>query len=195
MNERKIILVDMDSTIVDMLPSWLAEYNELTGDDLKIEELTTWHTHDHARHGHRIYEPLQRAGFFVNLSPMPGAIEALCHMHERGHDIVIASASAFPLSFTEKVLWIHEHLPWIPQNNIALFGRKELIRGDVLIDDGPHNAVAYSKAFPEAAIAGILHPYNEAYWEHFALLAGDWRTPAKAWKLIETCVLECLEEE
>jgi 5'(3')-deoxyribonucleotidase len=193
MSEKKVILIDMDSTIVDMFPNWLGEYNELTGDNLKVEDLTTWHTHNHARHGHRIYEPLRRSGFFTSLEPMPGAIEALRHMHEHGHDIVITSAAAFPLNFSEKVLWIHENLPWVPHVNIALFGRKELISGDVFIDDGPHNAAAYIKAHPKAFITGILHPYNEKSHRFFTLLAHDWKNPAKAWKTIEDCVLEHLE--
>ena len=190
--QRMTILVDMDSTVVEIFERWLREYNETTGDNLAVEELTTWHTHDHARHGRRIYEPLHRKGFFRNLPPIPGAIEAL-EVLAREHDVIMTSAALFPSNFTEKVEWVRENLPFLPEENVALVNRKYLLRGAVLIDDGPHIAELFRKANPTAFIAGIEHPYNVAAREFFDVLAPSWRHPVKAWNQILEGTLQYIE--
>ncbi len=191
MAEPKTILVDMDSTLVDMLPMWLGAYNMLTGDNLRIEDLKTWNTHDHARHGRRVYEPLNIPGFFENLPPMDGAIEAMQEFHRQGHVIVIASAAISSAHYTEKVKWCRKFFPWVPLQNIALFGLKHLIRGHVFIDDSPHQADTYRLYNQSAFIAGIEHPYN-ANSKEYDLLAKDWKTPEAAWKEIKKQVVEFL---
>lgn len=190
--ERKTIFVDMDSTIVEIFERWLGEYNDNTGDDLKVEELTTWHTHNHARHGHRIYEPLRRTGFFRGLPAIPGAIEAL-EILAREHDVIITSAPLFAPHFTEKVDWVRENLPFIPQENIALLTKKHLLRGHVLIDDGPHVAAMCRETNPSVFITGIEFPYNVTSRQFFDVLAPSWRHPIKAWDLILNSTLEHLE--
>jgi 5'(3')-deoxyribonucleotidase len=177
------VLVDMDSTVVEIFERWLGEYNDKTGDNLTVEELTTWHTHDHARHGRRIYEPLQRKGFFRNLPAIPGAIESL-EILARDHDVIMTSAAMYPSNFSEKVEWARENLPFIPVSNIALLSKKHLLRADVLIDDGPHIVELFSKTNPKAFIAGIEHPYNVAAREFFDILAPSWRKPVVAWNSI-----------
>lgn len=190
--QRMTILVDMDSTVVEIFERWLGEYNDLTGDNLTVDELTTWHTHDHARHGRRIYEPLQRRGFFRNLPAIPGAIESL-ELLAREHDVIVTSAAMFPSNFSEKVEWVRENLPFLPETNIALVSRKYLLRGAVLIDDGPHIAELFRKVNPEAFIAGIEHPYNVAARPFFNVLAPSWRKPIHAWNEILNKTLEHLE--
>lgn len=190
--QRMTILVDMDSTVVEIFERWLGEYNDTTGDNLTVEELTTWHTHDHARHGRRIYEPLQREGFFRNLPPIPGAIEAL-EVLAREHDVIMTSAPLFAPHFTEKVEWVREYLPFIPQENIALLSKKHLLRGHVLIDDGPHVAAMCRETNPEVYIAGIEFPYNVASRQFFDVLAPSWRHTVRAWNQILEGTLQHLE--
>lgn len=188
-NQRMTILVDMDSTVVEIFERWLGEYNDLTGDNLTVEELTTWHTHDHARHGRRIYEPLQRKGFFRNLPAIPGAIESL-EILAQEHDVIMTSAAMFPSNFSEKVEWVRENLSFLPETNIALVSKKHLLRGAVLIDDGPHVAELFRKINPAAFIAGIEHPYNVSARPFFDVLAPSWRHPVKAWNVILEGVLQ-----
>lgn len=190
--QRMTIFVDMDSTVVEIFERWLREYNEATGDNLTVEELTTWHTHDHARHGRRIYEPLQRKGFFRNLPAIPGAIESL-EVLAREHDVIMTSAALFPSNFSEKVEWVREHLPFLPEANVALLSKKHLLRGHVLIDDGPHVAELSRGTNPAMFIAGIEHPYNVAARQFFDVLAPSWRHPVKAWNEILERTLQHLE--
>lgn len=194
MNDKKrmTIFVDMDSTVVEIFERWLGEYNDLTKDNLTVDDLTTWHTHNHARHGRRIYEPLQRKGFFRNLPAIPGAIESL-EILARENDVVITSSALYPSNFSEKVEWVRENLPFVPEVNIALTGLKHLLRGHVIIDDAPHVAELFRRENPGAFVAGIEHPYNLAAGRFFDLLAPSWRKPIHAWNLILNSTLEHIE--
>ena len=59
------ILVDIDSTIADMMPVWLEMYNNDYGDRLEPEDITGWSIHTFVKHecGKKIYSYLSRDGF------------------------------------------------------------------------------------------------------------------------------------
>jgi 5'-nucleotidase len=175
------ILVDLDSTVADLLNPWLALYNAEHGDDLTIDRLTSFDTHTIARAGTAIYDVLKRDGLFRSLPPLPGALEGVEALRAAGNEVFVVTAAEFPTNCSEKIAWLGEHLPFIDKRHRIIAHEKHLLSGDVLIDDGPHNAVAYKKAHPAAFITGIKFPYN-AECEAFTYLADDWRDTARAWR-------------
>jgi 5'(3')-deoxyribonucleotidase len=48
---------------------------------------------------------------------------------------IVSSATQFPLSLTEKMKWITKHFPFLNWKQIVLCGTKEIINGDIMIDD------------------------------------------------------------
>ena len=54
----------------------------------------------------------------------------------------------------EKGEWVRDNLPFLSRDNFIIAKRKELVRGDVLFDDGPHNLGTY----PGITI-GMRHDY------------------------------------
>ena len=192
--KRKVVLVDLDSTIVDLLGPWLATYNETCGDNLLVEELTTFETHEHARHGNRVYEPFAIPGFFADLPSLPGAIEAVKRLHEKAEVVIVTSAPTHPQVMGDKAVWVKKHLPFLcGLHNFVVTGAKYLIHGDVLIDDAPRYAEAYKERHPKAFVTGILFPYNQQHERHFDLLAPDWKNTEKAWDLILSEVMPRLK--
>ena len=177
------ILVDMDSILVDTLSAWLAEHNEAQGDTITIEQVSHWDFHSIAKGGKALYEPLARPGFYRALKPLPGGVEAVQELLRRGHEVFIVSTSMHPLALAEKAEWCAEYLPFLDQKHVVFAHEKHIIVADAIIDDGPHNATAYAKAYPSAKVLGIGYPYNKDC-PHYTLLAGDWRDPAAAWAQI-----------
>lgn len=174
------ILVDMDSILVDLMGPWLAEHNARQGDDLTVDRILTWDTHLYAKGEKAIYEVLEKPGLFRNASPLPGGLEAVKTLHDRGHEIFVVTAAVFPNNMAEKAGWFHEHLPFLGKRRFIIAHEKHLLPGDVLIDDGPHNATAYRAAHPNATIATIGYEYNKDC-PAYDLVAGDWRDTAAAW--------------
>ena len=66
--------------------------------------------------------------------------EALMNLLSKmdGHDVVIATASP-KNGILDKIEFYEEFFPFIPFTNIIPITRKDLLRGDIMLDDAPHN--------------------------------------------------------
>jgi hypothetical protein len=85
-------------------------------------------------------------GFYRNLPVTPGALEAVEELHRwQGIQVFVATKipDHNPYAATEKIQWLHEHMPWLEERiiitpNKACIGKP----GDVLVDDRAHKADA-----------------------------------------------------
>ena len=80
--------------------------------------------------------PQSRIGLFVNLDPIPGAIESMEEL-QKNHDVWILTRPSFKNinSYSEKAEWVLKHLGYEMQKKLILCPDKSLVKGDVLIDD------------------------------------------------------------
>ena len=80
--------------------------------------------------------PQAMPGFFVNLEPMLTGITAVkllsAHFDMR---ICTAPSNRNPLSYTEKRLWVENHLGYEYVEGLTITSYKNDIKGDFLIDD------------------------------------------------------------
>lgn len=81
--------------------------------------------------------PQSKYGFFLNLEPLPDAIETVQWLVEQGHDVWFATRPSFhnPLSYTEKRICIENHFGFEMVKKLILIPDKSLLKGDYLIDD------------------------------------------------------------
>lgn len=77
---------------------------------------------------------------YHKLPPMHGAVEAVKELSNH-FDIFFLSTAMWtlPESFTGKRLWIEEHFGLLGRKKLILSHRKDLLRGDFLVDDRLHN--------------------------------------------------------
>lgn len=84
---------------------------------------------------------------FVSAQPLlPGAVEfveALC----RKADVFFVSAVP-PECMSARAMRLCRDFPWVPEGNILLGTRKDLVHLDILLDDGAHNIVHSPAAYP-----------------------------------------------
>jgi 5'-nucleotidase len=73
---------------------------------------------------------------FSTFKPMPGAIKAVGKLIAMGHEVFIATTPPWdnPNAWGQKRHWVQEHLPSL-KRKMFLTHRKDLLLGDVLIDD------------------------------------------------------------
>lgn len=78
-------------------------------------------------------------GFFENLKPIPGAIEAVRALAAAGHDVRICTSpkKIHTYCVPEKYNWIKEHLGQEFVERTIMTRDKTLTQGDILIDDKP----------------------------------------------------------
>ena len=119
---KKIINVDMDNVLVDFAsgiarlpPKVVEEYED------RLDEVD---------------------GLFSLMDPMPGAKEGYEQLAER-FDTYVLSTSPWenPSAWSDKLLWIKEHIGTSAYKRLILSHHKNLNKGDFLIDDRLKNGV------------------------------------------------------
>lgn len=130
--------VDCDNVINNLSESVLKVYNEDSGDDLQIRDITCYEME-------RFVKPEYRATFrkyfsdkrvWDNIEVLDGCISTLEKYHSLGHDIFIVT-STYPANVPMKAEWLQKVLPFLDINKqFICIHRKQLLSGlDVLIDD------------------------------------------------------------
>ena len=76
--------------------------------------------------------------FFRNLKPLPGAIEAMNILQNSNKyelNILTRPSIHNPLCYTEKRVWIENHLGYDWCEKLIICPNKALLKGDYLVDD------------------------------------------------------------
>jgi 5'-nucleotidase len=139
--ERLRIAVDMDEVLTDTLGKQIRLYNQRYGTSASRSDLHGNNLVDIAPEPHKewLVSMLHEPGFFADIEPMPGALEAMEKLCAQ-HDVFIASAATqFPNSFNDKLAWLKQYLPQIPLNHIIFCGDKSILNVDYLIDDSAYH--------------------------------------------------------
>lgn len=117
-NQRPRVFVDMDGVIVDF--DGFKAASGLSGDEIK-----------------------RLPGAYLEMRPMPGAIEAVRSLIGMGYEVWIATKppTGVPHAYADKAAWVLQYLPELKRRIIlthdkGLLGTAE----DFLIDDRPHKA-------------------------------------------------------
>lgn len=138
------ILVDMDDTIECLLDAWCGWLNRVHGTSVRSEDVTEWDvakffpslTRD------EIFAPLlKNEEFWTTVKPKPDAMEYLWKINEDGDQIYIITSSHFETIKPKFDCIIKRYFPWISWKNVIITSNKQMVSGDVLVDDGIHNLV------------------------------------------------------
>ena len=80
--------------------------------------------------------PHSQLDFFRKLEPMEGSIDAIIDLEEK-YDVYILTAPSTKnlLSYTEKALWVLDHLGQYWVEKLIISKHKHLNMGDFLVDD------------------------------------------------------------
>jgi 5'-nucleotidase len=117
-------------------------------------------------------EKVSKPGFCTKLRPLAGARDGVDSLRRAGHDIVIVTSPWHSETWCrERVLWLKRHFE-IPERDVIFAKRKDLVRGDLFVDDDPKHVDGY----PGQALLWD-QPYNRGYtgryrarsWDHVFL--------------------------
>ena len=136
-----IILVDMDDTIEHLLKAWVNGVTEKYGRCVSCDEIVSWDvsaafpglTHE------QVYEIPMKPGFWKTVEPIEDAPEVLSRLIASGNEVYIVTATPYESIFEKMSEVLFKYFPFLSWDQVIVTSRKQLIRGDVLIDDGIHN--------------------------------------------------------
>ena len=154
------ILVDMDDTIEQLLKALVNRANERFHRSVSVEDVTDWSIvcAFPGIEKKQILDFMREPDFWKDVEPVPGAAEALKHFMDEGHQVYIVTATESE-HVNEKMKGVlYKYFPFISWDHVIVTSRKQMIRGDILIDDGIHNLEGgeYRKILFTA-------PYNRNY--------------------------------
>ena len=119
--KKPIIYIDLDGVLADFKTAYdnlVIEFRELNFTELKPEDEVN----------------------FEKMKPMPDAISSFIYLSKK-YDVFIASTAPWDNAeaWQQKREWVEEHLGEHANRRLILTHRKDLLRGDFLIDDRTAN--------------------------------------------------------
>jgi 5'(3')-deoxyribonucleotidase len=83
--------------------------------------------------------PQSKYGFFLGLKPIPGGLDAIKTLRTKYDVWILTRPSVLnPLCYTEKRVWVENHLGMEMVERLIISPDKSLLKGDYLIDDHQH---------------------------------------------------------
>lgn len=155
-----IILVDMDDTIENMAETLIAKTNEQFNQNATIENLTDWSFSSAFPDidEHQVLALMDKPGFWKDVKPVDGAAKGLKHFMDEGHEVYIVTNTEYNHVFEKMTSVLFKYFPFLSWEQVIITAKKQMIRGDVLIDDGIVNLEggSYQKIL-------LTMPYNINY--------------------------------
>lgn len=138
MNRKLTIILDCDDVLYECAGYAAKLANEEKGyiPPITLDEISGW-----GRSGTRtdiIFDYMNKESFYRNQPLMDGAVNFVNELISLGCEIIICTAVAGRFA-TTRFERIEKDFPMIPQENIMVGCRKDLLFGDFLLDDALHN--------------------------------------------------------
>jgi 5'-nucleotidase len=161
---KKILLIDMDQVLVDMVPAWLRLYETISGDKVDFNEIYNYDFSRSVKYPKLLNSIIENPGFFRSLPPLPGAVDALKQVlkDDRYETIIVTQPPRkSDYAIKEKREWILDHIHDFDLENFIFAHKKYLIRGDLLFDDKPSHLKEWKMYNPSGKTAIMRYKYNQ----------------------------------
>jgi 5'-nucleotidase len=173
-----VVLLDMDGVLVDWDKGFYQAWERFGHDPSKIDRTKSYCMEDCVPDGLRdaAIAVMSQPGFFRDLPPMPGAVEAVTDMIAEGFAVFICTAPlpSNPTCCQDKIDWVLENLgpAGLDIMSMVMTRDKCLVQGDVLIDDKP---VITGSLIPTWEHILFAAPYNTQTPEDSRLRIDTWQ--------------------
>jgi 5'(3')-deoxyribonucleotidase len=141
-NKKLTLIVDLDDTLNNLVNVWVEFYNEKFGTKLTIEDFKEWDISKTVKNPDEMFLLLNDPKLHERLKRQPFAFETLYALHRRCYDIHIVTATR-PQNILAKIKFCEKSFGFIDTNKIAMVYHKDIIVGDIMIDDNPDNLSAF----------------------------------------------------
>jgi 5'-nucleotidase len=128
----KRILIDMDGVLADIYTRYFELFEEETGFARKTDEIIGL---KEAEAFPQAVRWIETPGFFRTIPVIRDSQRVLKLLNDSFEIIVVSMATEYPVSLTDKQLWLNENFPFISWRQVVFCGNKSLIPGDIMIDD------------------------------------------------------------
>lgn len=154
------VLIDMDGTMTDLLPRWVKMLNDKHGTNVDYKSIKFWDMEKNfpTLSRQEIFEPLGDENFWKRVFPVNGAQISIRSILAASNEVYVVTQSDYRTLKNKMDDLLFKYFPFLTWENVIVTSNKQLIDGDVLIDDNPANLVGgkYKKILLSAS-------YNEDF--------------------------------
>ena len=181
--ERLRILVDVDGVLADFTGSFLRCYRLYGGEVPDGWQPSTWTCIDRLPSVGARKAAWEHPDLFRVMEPLPGALDALWHLNH-DHDVRLVTHIAAPwgVHVPARMRWLERHCRFLDTTRqVIVTSEKDVVSGDVLVDDYPANLRRWLRANPDGSGALVNQPWNQGGTSLAALwkISGPGRSPCR----------------
>jgi len=144
-NHRKRVIIDMDDVLADATGQFINYYEKEFG--LRVTKESLFFKDEMMRfpdHHDAVYRFTFQKNFFRMMEVNENSQEVVRNLNQKYQVFIVSSAMEFPNSLAEKLEWLAEHFPFLHWKQFVFCGSKEIVHGDYMIDDLPHNLETFN---------------------------------------------------
>ncbi|MBE8712499.1 5' nucleotidase, NT5C type [Sphingobacterium hungaricum] len=132
MSQRKRLIVDMDGVLADVYQQFFKYEKEQFQLTINPDDCAGVPEEQVFPH---LSEYIHNDSFFLDAPLMEGSKEVFEKLNKQYDLYIVSAAMEFPNSLRQKLAWLQNHFPFIKWQQIVFCGSKEVIKGDIMIDD------------------------------------------------------------
>ena len=160
MNRKVTVLIDIDDTMTHLTRAWCRCLNKRYGTNVSANDILEWKISNYFPEltEDQVFAPLHEDSFWWDVEPMVDAPRYIKQLMDEGFNVYICTASFFDTIKSKFERVLGRYFPFISWNQVIVTKNKQLVNGDILIDDGIHNLEGgrYKKVLMSA-------PHNRDY--------------------------------
>ena len=172
-NSDITILIDIDDVLNNLCQSWIKWLNDKHKTDVKYEDIIAWdmQTAFPDLTNEQIYAPFSSDKFWKTVTPRFDAIKYVSILFNEGYNIYLCTSTYYKNIVPKYEYIIQKYFPYIDWKHVIIAANKQMIKADILIDDGIHNLEggSYAKILMTAP-----HNVNYDTVSHNMYRADDW---------------------
>jgi 5'(3')-deoxyribonucleotidase len=154
--------IDLDGTVANFNKALLAALNEIRNPDVEPEYTSAHLDNEPDWLAARMSYIKRSPGFWRNLEPIPLGLRVVELIRDAGFrlNVLTKGPKRTTSAWTEKVEWVHEHLP---DAQVTITQDKGLVYGKVLFDDWPAYITRWLEHRPRGLVLMLSHSWNQDF--------------------------------
>lgn len=176
------ISIDLDDTILPLVPKWIGIFNNKYNQNLKMDNITEWDISCfiNNKYKNKLYKIIENPKIYDDIKPYPYALETIRLLRELNFEIIYCTDSTIGVSGRKK-RWLVENNFWEQKDHYVETKSKFLIMSDMIIDDNPKHILESNSELK------VLYnqPWNRNY---------NWNSRINNWKELIDLINEYKEK-
>lgn len=134
------VILDIDDVATATNDKVVDTYNNEYEDKITRKDIIRFRYSECPNIKNKIVHFFERPGFFKDLKPAERVVEGVKKLVDEGYDVVFATNTCRQ-GARDRIEWVLENFPFVPEKNIIIIGRKDLLYGDWFLDDCIDNII------------------------------------------------------